>query len=239
MIHERKFLPCIAALVLLGTSAANAGDTDAFDRPGLYVGLGPSFQYNVLGDEIEDAIGDELTSGDVAIGGLDLDESFGLNATIGYRLASFFALEIEYEWIDQYDIGASGQFDVPPVVSASGTLYSIGGHTLTANTRWILPIWRIQPYFLLGGGFALSDTDRGDLYDTYAPLLLAEGIDIDEGDDLAGAGRLGIGFDWCITQHLVLNTEAGIVVTTLKAPDIEDIEDLNYLSFQMGLQYKF
>ena len=92
---------------------------------------------------------------------------------------------------------------------------------------------------LVGGGFALSDDDRGDLYDTYAPLLMAEGIDIDGGDDLVGAGRLGIGFDWCITQHLVLNTEAGIVVTTLKAPDIEDIEDLNYLSFQMGLQYRF
>ena len=231
------FALAVAGLMLVAPQA-DAND-DPFDRPGLYVGVGGSFQYNVLGDEIEDAIRDELSSGDVAIGSLDLDESFGVNVTLGYRLASFFALELEYEWIAPYDIGASGQFDVPPVVRASGTLYSIEGHTLTANTRWILPIWRIQPYFLLGGGFALSDVDRGNLYDDFEALLLAEGVDIDEGDTLVPAGRLGVGFDWYLTKHLVLNTEAGIVATTLKQPDIDDIEDLNYLSFQAGLQYRF
>lgn len=231
-----------AVLTLLAAAPSSAGserDPDPFDRPGLYVGFGPSFQYNVFADEIEDAIRDELTSGDVAIGSLDLDESFGLNATVGYRLASFFAFELEYEWIDQYDVAASGSFDVPPVLNASGTLYRIEGHTLTANTRWILPIWRIQPYVLLGGGFAVSDVDRGGLYESFEPLLLAEGIDIDEGESLTAAGRFGLGFDWSFTRHLVLNTEVGIVVTTLEAPDVDDIEDLNYLSFQAGLQYRF
>ena len=125
----------------------------------MYIGLGGSFQCNVLGDQIEDAIRDELSSGDVAI--------------------------------------------------------------------------------LIGGGFALSDVECGKLYEDFEALLLAEGVDIGEGDNLIPAGRLGVGFGWCLTKRLVLNTEAGIVATTLKQPDIDDIEDLNYLSFQAGLQYRF
>lgn len=234
--------PVILAMLVTffaSTAFADQDDHDPFDRSGFYVGVGASLQDNVFESQIEDAITDEITTGDVAIGGLDIDESFGVNATIGYRVASFFALELEYEWIDRYDLGAEGQFDVPPVISDSGTLYSIEGHTLTANTRWILPIWRIQPYLLIGGGFSLSDVEHGDLYDTYSPLLVAEGIDIDEGDSLVAAGRAGIGFDWYLTESLVLNTEAGVVITTLSSPDIDDIEDLNYLSFQAGLQYRF
>jgi opacity protein-like surface antigen len=233
----------IAILASLYASAAFAGqeDHDPFDRSGFYVGVGASLQYNVFESQIEDAITDEITTGDLVIGSLDIDESFGVNATIGYRVASFFALELEYEWIDRYDIGADGQFTIGDLgsISDSGTLYSIEGHTLTANTRWILPIWRIQPYLLIGGGFSLSDVEHGDLYDTYSPLLVAEGIDIDEGDSLVAAGRAGIGFDWYLTESLVLNTEAGVVITTLSSPDIDDIEDLNYLSFQAGLQYRF
>lgn len=239
-VHQTGMITILATLF---ASAAFAGqkDPDPFDRPGFYFGVGASLQYNAFQSQVEDAITDEITSADLVIQSLDIDESFGVNATIGYRVASFFALELEYEWIDRYDIGAGGQFTVgaPDPVSDSGALYSIEGHTLTANTRWILPIWRIQPYLLIGGGFSLSDVEQGDLYDTYAPLLVADGIDIDDGDSLAAAGRAGLGFDWYLTESLVLNTEAGVVITTLSSPDIGDIEDLNYLSFQAGLQYRF
>ena len=64
-----------------------------------------------------------------------------------------------------------------------------------------------------------------------------EGLSV--GQSFTIGARLGVGFDWYLTKHLVLNTEAGIVATTLKQPDIDDIEDLNYLSFQAGLQYRF
>lgn len=239
-VHQTGMITILATLF---ASAAFAGqkDPDPFDRPGFYFGVGASLQYNAFQSQVEDAITDEITSADLVIQSLDIDESFGVNTTIGYRVTSFFALELEYEWIDRYDIGAGGQFTLgaPGPVSDSGALYSIEGHTLTANTRWILPIWRIQPYLLIGGGFSLSDVEQGDLYDTYAPLLVAEGIDIDDGDSLAAAGRAGIGFDWYLTESLVLNTEAGVVITTLSSPDIGDIEDLNYLSFQAGLQYRF
>ena len=218
-----------AVFVLCHSSGAAA---DAFDRPGFYLGAGATYQYNVFSSDIEDVIQDEV---DAALPGanasFDLDDSFGVNAVLGYRAVSWFAIELQYEWIAEYDI--QGSTDVP--VPVSGNLYSIEGHTLTANTKWIVPFWRVQPYLLLGGGFALSDVSNGDLADA----LNALGGDIDDGKHLKPAARAGLGLDFYISQNIVLNAQASIVATTLKSPDIGDVDDLNYMSFAAGLQYRF
>ena len=88
---------------------------------------------------------------------------------------------------------------------------------------------------LLGGGFALSDVSNGDLADA----LNALGGDIDDGKHLKPAARAGLGLDFYISQNIVLNAQASIVATTLKSPDIGDVDDLNYMSFAAGLQYRF
>ena len=58
-------------------------------------------------------------------------------------------------------------------------------------------------------------------------------------DNIKPAGRAGLGLDLYITQNFVLNAQASVVATTLKSPDIGDIDDLNYMSFAAGLQYRF
>jgi opacity protein-like surface antigen len=173
---------------------------------------------------------------------VDIDDSGGVNALVGYRVWSWFALELEYEWVDEYDVKSSADGFVAGVpASASGTLYSIEGHTLTANTKWIVPFWRIQPYFLLGGGVAISDVDRGDAFDDplLGPLLNQAGVDVKDGKKTNAAGRAGLGLDLYITKNILVNTEASVVLTTLKKPDVGDVDDLNYMSFAAGLQYRF
>jgi opacity protein-like surface antigen len=212
--------------------AKEAQDPDPFDRPGFYLGVGATYQYNVFKSRVEDVIEDEV---DDALAGananFNLDGSLGVNALLGYRVASWFAIEIQYEWVDEYDI--KGSTDVP--TPASGKLYSIEGHALTANTKWIVPFWRVQPYLLLGGGMALSDVSKGDLADA----LNALGADIDDGKHAKPAARAGLGLDLYITQHIVVNAQASVLVTTLKKPDVGDVDDLNYMSFAAGLQYRF
>ncbi len=214
-------------------------DDDPFDRSGFYVGLGGSYQFNPFNSKIEslieDALDDEIGPG--ANVKADLGDSGGVNATVGYRAFSFLALEIEYEWIDQYKI--KGSTDTP--IPVSGDLYSIEGHTLTANTKWIIPFWRIQPYLLIGGGIAISDVNRGSLYDNaaIAAVLDSAGIDVQGGTHTNAAARAGLGLDLYITEHIVVNGEASTVLTTLKEPDLGDIEDLNYISFSAGMQYRF
>jgi opacity protein-like surface antigen len=211
--------------------AENESDPDPFDRPGFYIGGGATYQFNAFSGRIEDVIEDELKDVNPASNpNFDLDESFGANALLGYRIWSWFALELQYEWVDEYDI--KGSVELPPL---SGKLYSIEGHTLTANTKWIIPFWRIQPYLLLGGGVAMSDVSKGSLADAFTSL----GADIDDGKHLKPAARGGLGLDLYITKHIVVNAQASAVLTTLKNPDIGDIDDLNYMSFAAGLQYRF
>lgn len=246
----RRCLVLATGLLILslpGLALADANETeqddDSFDRPGFYIGVGGSYQYNVFQNRIEDVISDALEDdGSLPAGTnveFDIDDSAGVNALVGYRLCSWFALELEYEWVDEYDIDGSASIPGGPTIS--GRLYSIEGHTLTANTKWIIPSGRIQPYFLLGGGVAISDVDRGDIFDNplLAPVLKSAGIDIKQGKHTNAAGRAGLGLDLYITKNILVNAEASVVLTTLKRPDVGDIDDLNYMSFTAGLQYRF
>jgi opacity protein-like surface antigen len=211
-----------------------AVDDDPFDRPGFYAGISGVYTYNFFDQSIEDFLEDELGEQ----GSVDIDDSAGLNARIGYRAASWFAAEIQYEWVETYDVNVSG--DVGPGGSTlSGKLYDIDGHTLTLNTKWIIPFWRIQPYLLLGAGGSFYDVGRGPLA---APLEAAdEDIEIEGGKQSAFAGRAGLGIDFYVTQHIVISTEATAMVTTedFEKPSEGAIDDLYYLSFGAGLQYRF
>jgi hypothetical protein len=223
---------CLLILAPVAVRAEAGLDEDPFDRPGFYLGAGGTYQFNAFNSRIEDVIQDEV---DDALPGanssFDLDESGGANALVGYRLASWFAFELQYEWVDEYEI--NGSTDVP--VPVTGNLYSIEGHTLTANTKWIIPFWRIQPYFLIGGGMAVSDVSQGKLAAAFAAL----GGDINAGTHVKPAARAGVGVDLYLTQHILLNVQGSAVLTTLKNPDIDDVDDLNYMSFIAGLQYRF
>jgi opacity protein-like surface antigen len=240
----RKLLGTVAMLaaslliiVPESVRAENESDPDPFDRPGFYIGGGATYQFNAFASRIEDVIEDELKDlVPFSNPNIDLDESFGANALLGYRVWSWFALELQYEWVDEYDIKGSVEMPVPfPPFPLSGKLYSIEGHTLTVNTKWIIPFWRIQPYLLLGGGVAMSDVSKGSLADAFTGL----GADIDDGKHVKPAARAGLGLDLYITKHIVVNAQASAVLTTLKNPDIGDVDDLNYMSFMAGLQYRF
>jgi opacity protein-like surface antigen len=237
----RRCVALALGALLLGASAdarAEEGRDRSFGRSGFYMGLGGSYQWNVFESQLEDEVVDALEDDVPAFVelGLDLDDSYGANATIGYRVFSFFAIEAEYEWVSEYDVALTTNID-----GIDARLYSIEGHTITANTKWILPTWRIQPYLLIGGGIAISDVDRGGIYDDpiLGPGLEDNGVKVGDGRQTSAAGRAGVGLDVYLTRGIVVNAEAGAVVTTLDVPDLGDIDDLNYLSFTAGLQYRF
>jgi len=214
-------------------------DDDPYDRPGLYLGLSGVYQHNVFENRIENLLEDALQDPVAPLPAslnVSIDDSGGLSAVVGYRLASFFSAELQYEWISEYSVEGSLKGD-PPVPSVSGSLYSISGSTLTANTKFIIPFWRVQPYLVLGVGFSTWDVDRGPLA---GPVeLLDPEIDIDGGRQTDFAGRAGLGLDIYVTHSIVLNAQGQVVLTTVKKPDLGDIDDLNYVGFAAGLQYRF
>lgn len=219
----RRDAALLAVLLLMLPSAAIASqDDDPYDRPGFYIGVSGAYTHNFFDDQIDDAFEDQVGNVDV-----DIDDSFGINARIGYRAASFIAFELQYEWIDNFET----------TVTISGPLggdatFDITGHTLTANMKLIVPSWRIQPYFLLGAGYALYDVDTNSFSSTQG---------FDGGKESGFAARAGGGIDWYLTQSLVFSTELTALVTTqdFNKPDNGDIDNLYYLSMSAGLQWRF
>ncbi len=224
----RHFVVLAAGLMMVSVPSFAFADDDPFDRPGPYVGLSGMYQTNVFEGRVEDLLQDE--AGPVPIS-VSIEDSGGLGALVGYRVASFFAAELQYEWVDEYDIKAG----VGPLSKAS--IYSITGHTLTGNTKFIIPFWRIQPYLVVGVGFSTWDVDRGPR--AAAIELLDPDIDIKNGKQTDLAARAGLGLDLYVTENIVINAQGQAVLSTLKKPDLGDIDDLNYVGFSAGLQYRF
>ena len=217
-MSRTRILLCIAfALVLLPGFAA--ADDDGFSRSGPYIGIGGVYTQNGL---IEDEFDDALPSGvDV-----DVDDSAGVNAVVGYRMLPWLAGELQYEYVDGYDVTA-----------VSGPLkqtIEIKSHVLTANLKAIVPIWRVHPYLLVGAGMVRWEFDeKGNV---------PGGLVSDGETDFAG--RAGAGVDVYLTRNIVLNAGANVVLsnTTLGLGSIPGGDDVDFLFYTVAggsLQYRF
>jgi outer membrane protein W len=214
MKGSRGFFVCVTILLL----AAGAGaDDDGFSRSGPYLGVGATGAIHLFEDEVQ------KESGGLA----EVEDSAGLNARLGYRALSWLALEAQYEWVAGLDFVATQ--DLGPVAGKGDTLARLQSHTVTANLKLLLPIWRIQPYLLagIGGAYYVIDDKTG----------FGAG-----GDEWAFAGRVGVGGDLYLTKNLLAFVEVSGVLTTLDitAPTTsQSLTGLYYLSTQLGLQWRF
>ena len=186
-------LTLVASALLAGPAASNdrGDDESPVGRSGFYIGASGVYASDIFESEVEDVVEDAFG---VPVS-VDVEESQGINARIGYRFAGgFFATEVQYEWVDDFDIGLSAVG--VPVGSAR-----LGGHIVTLNAKLIAPIWRIQPYLMAGAGGALYD------FEDNTPLNVLGG----SGTKTGFAGRAGGGIDFHLLKHLVLNAEAAVV----------------------------
>jgi opacity protein-like surface antigen len=198
------------AMVCVAARVARADDDTSFGRSGPYLGVGASRSFNVI---------EAFLSGTPILEDIQVNDSWGVNVRAGYHLTSWFALEAEYEWLNDFNFRLRGR-----------EFGSLGMQSATANMRFILPLSRFQPYFLLGAGALVSHTS------TRFGLLTVE--------DPAFGGRIGLGLDLYLTHNLLFNlgfegvlSPAKIAVNT---PFGEaSTHGLGTLTVQFGLGWHF
>jgi len=219
-------LGCVSALLLSPGFAA----ADEFDRPGFYLGAGASGGFFMFKDSIEEE----------SLGLVSVEDSWGLNGRLGYRIFSWLAVEAQYERMNGFQLASQ----VPLV----GNLARLTAHTATVNLKLMLPVWRIHPYILLGPGVSLyqfNDSTGGlatAALSAGLPAFLAVPLLQSQDTEVALAGRAGIGFDTYITRSLVFNLEASAVLSTRSLDNpvgIGGLTPLHYISAQAGLQWRF
>lgn len=210
MMRNRRCVPAAVAVACLLITGQAFGDE--FSRKGHYLAGNVSYGIQFL-----DTSG--LSVFRQPRQPYSVDDSLGFNLRYGQRLQSWFALELEYEWMKGFEIAQAdgvviGTYD-PDVV--------------TLNGRFILPFWRTHPYLLVGGGLITYEM-------TFEPNFAVFNV--------SGSGfafRTGGGVEVYLTKHIVVNAEATFLINTdrfelAKAPAIED---LYYLSISGGLAYRF
>ena len=202
---------CTASIVLLAALAvpnARAADSE-FARSGPYIGVGATYGINVLESAFDDVLGNNV----------DVDNTWGANARLGYRATSWLAVEAEYEYLDNFEVSVDNI-----------RLADLQAQTISANLRFIVPIKRFQPYLVLGAGATLFSLD-----DNAVP-----GLDVDHS---SFSGRVGLGFDIYLTRSILLGIGADAVVSNAEVTDEffsgDSSGSLSYVAIHAGFDYRF
>jgi opacity protein-like surface antigen len=211
MAWQRRVVQGIAVLSVMlvssvGARAAEAEEAD-YARTGLYAGVGFIYAPAVFDTGGAEAA---LTGPTRRLGTtISTDNSFGLDARVGYRFHPRLAAEADYQFVPGFSLDRRGV----------GTLADVTTHTFTLNGKVFALTDTIQPYFVGGVGFLHSNTDAA-----------VAGF---AGDGTGFAGRAGVGADYYVRPDLVVNIEFSAVLPT--AP----VEDVRFLPLVFGAQYRF
>jgi hypothetical protein len=195
----------IAALLMASTSWAEDPKAD-YGRRGWYGGVGGGAGIDFLTDAVQDETG----------GTVDLSVGSSFNARGGYRVASWFAFEAMYEGVYGTTVEVSG------VDAADQDTHSIVG-----NFKFILPTWRVQPYFMLGPGAQYGKFNGKGPFDP---------LDTERWDFVL---RTAIGIDMYITEHWLIDLELAPSVRFADYTDVpSQLTDNVTLTFGLGVQYR-
>jgi len=201
----------LAVLLCPALALAESREPD-YSRPGFFVGFGMAVGSDYdLKEQWEDIL-DPPDNSNVRV-----DAAVGYHVRAGYRIIPRLAAEAEFEWLPGFDVKL---LDDQKLVDTQSWL-------LTANAKgYLLADTRFQPFVLIGLGYYQSHGQYNLLEFPSLPPAHYETL----GDF---AARFGGGFDAYLTEKVVLAFDVNFVLGT------GEVEDLDYLSVGLDLQYRF
>ncbi|MEO1935719.1 MAG: porin family protein [Myxococcales bacterium] len=206
----KKMVTILTALTAFFICLAMAAP--AFSQEYDYARNGGYAGISVIGGSyarFDDELEDQLLSIGYIVNS-DTDEAAGFKLYGGYRLGAHFAIEAEFEMLPKADIDIDG----------FGKLAELQTWVLTGNAKVFPLTGRIQPYALFGLGVMEADLEDS----------VGLGLNVTETDF---AVRFGGGVDFYITANIVASTGIDYVLPT------GDVQDIDYVSFGAGIQYRF
>jgi len=209
----------VAVLSISATSYAREG--------GAYIGIGGSYA-------IDDFYTEKFEDRAVPIA-VNIDDTWGVNAKLGYHVNEFFAVEAVFDYFSAFETSealihptTTGAASTMGIISEDGEL-NIMTFMLAGKFCW--PGRAIEPYGIVGAGVMQADWDRklgaGSGSASDSPALSASST--------GGCAKVGVGVDFFLSDHLSLGVEGG---TTFNWGNPEfDLDALGEEVEELGIRY--
>jgi opacity protein-like surface antigen len=143
------------------------------------------------------------------------DPVLGVNASVGYRFAPYFALEAEGEWLDTFRTNTHlfGTFNIREDVDIWAT---------TLNAKAFYPIGRVHPFLAAGIGAMHASLEFK------VPTVLTQGTSHTD-----FAARFSAGAEVYVWENLAVVVDGSYVLGT------GGVRGFNFVRAGWGLQYRF
>lgn len=163
----------------------------------------------------------------ISIGPAEVSNSSGFAFRAGRRVLANLAVEFQVEHMTNF------QAEI-----VDWQTIDLSATTLTANLKLPILTGRFQPYALIGAGAMWIDKDgewpQQGIEASRVSSNPSRFEDIVQADDAGIALRLGGGVDVYIDEHVFVSSEFAWV-----ASQGEAVDDVKYMSFGLGVGYRF
>lgn len=220
-LRGKQALAVLTSLALITPISQAQEDTPAeadTTRPGPYVGIGVSGGIPAFDG------GKRIRVTTPSNASIEEETSAGVNARAGYRFLSFLAAEVQYEWIDQFDIRTRGQ-----------DCAKVKAQVLTGNLKLFAPYHSFHPYALAGIGTGRYEQKTRNI--TFANGTTCEPAPGKSRhmSNWEFAARFGVGIDLYLNERIVVNLETSGVYSEERTLH----HSWPFVSINAGLQYRF
>ena len=178
---------------------------------GLYVGAGGSYAVENFDDNDDD------------FENINFDNSWGINAKVGYHLHELVDLEFSYDYLHKFEVDDSStvagtRFDVDIEVEVMTYMFTLKGF-------FPIPSEKVKLSVVAGGGVMYADADR--------KVKIAGNSTSTSDDEIDGCAKFGLGFDYFLIENFSAGIEGNYTL------GFGDLDDIRYFNFTLGVAYHF
>ncbi|MBM9603454.1 porin family protein [Desulfopila inferna] len=156
--------------------------------------------------------------------GGDYDNSWGANLKFGYKLHPLFDLELNLDYLDEFE-DSLNDFQVAGMNVSGDASLEVTTFMFVMKGYFPLNHENVKLSVVVGGGIMNADLDSEVRIDQYA---YAESF-----DDSDFAWKVGLGADVFVSREVSLGIEGNYTMGT------GDLDGIEYFNFTLGVAYHF
>ena len=155
--------------------------------------------------------------------GGDFDNSWGVNAKVGYHLHPLVDIEFDFDYLNEFEDREKFEF-LGMDIEGEADL-NIMTYMIALKGYFPISTEKLKLSVVVGGGIMYADLDF---------KVSVNGSSIsDFYDETELCGKVGLGLDFFATQDISFGIEGNYTL------GFNDLEDIRYFNFTLGVAYHF